>query len=120
MQSTPAPRQDPRQSGRGSWLVGIAFAVAFALLFPALAAADDGYATWYGPGFQGNVMASGQIYNMYDPTTTASNIYPFGTWIRVTNPANGHSAIVQVRDRGAFHYAFDLSYAAFKSIADPA
>jgi LysM repeat protein len=64
-------------------------------------------------------MANGQIFNMYDPTTTACNIYPFGTWIRVTNPANGRFVVVQVRDRGAFNYALDLSYAAFKTIADP-
>jgi LysM repeat protein len=89
-------------------------------VFPAAAAADGGFATWYGPGFQGNVMADGAIYNMYDPTTTASNSFPFGTWLRVTNPANGLSVVVQVRDRGAFSQAFDLSYAAFKDIADPA
>jgi LysM repeat protein len=83
------------------------------------AAADDGYATWYGPGFQGNVMYDGQIYDMYDPTTTACNIYPLGTWVKVTNPHNGASVIVQVRDRGAFHHAFDLSYAAFKRLANP-
>jgi LysM repeat protein len=57
---------------------------------------------------------------MYDPTTTASNIFSFGTWVRVTNPANGRSVVVQVRDRGAFRYALDLSYAAFKLIANPA
>jgi lysozyme len=82
--------------------------------------ADNGIATWYGPGFQGNVMYDGQIYNMYDPTTTACNIYPLGTWLRVTNSANGRSVVVQVRDRGDFDQAFDLSYAAFKLIADPA
>lgn len=82
--------------------------------------ADSGYATWYGPGFQGNEMNNGDIYNMYDPTTTACNIFPLGTWVKVTNPDNGRSVIVQVRDTGAFQHAFDLSYAAFKAIADPA
>jgi LysM repeat protein len=65
-------------------------------------------------------MADGQIYDMYDATTTACNIYPFGTWVKVTNPVNGRSVTVQVRDRGGFHHAFDLSYAAFRLLADPA
>lgn len=98
----------------------VALATALGVFCPGLASADSGYATWYGPGFQGNTMYNGQVYNMYDPTTTACNVYPLGTWIRVTNPANGRSVVVQVRDRGAFSHAFDLSYAAFKSIANPA
>ena len=101
---------------------GGAFAIAatLAMLYQGLASADSGYATWYGPGFQGNTMYDGQTFDMYDPTTTAANIFPLGTWVRVTNPANGRSVVVQVRDRGAFSHALDLSYAAFKSIADPA
>lgn len=98
----------------------LALVAAVGLVFPGLAMADSGVATWYGPGFQGNTMYNGQPYNMYDPTTTASNTYPLGTWLKVTNPANGKSVVVQVRDRGAFSQAFDLSYAAFKAIADPA
>ncbi len=87
---------------------------------PQLTSADSGYATWYGPGFQGNVMSDGQTYDMNDPTTTACNIYPLGTWVKVTNPFNGKSVVVQVRDRGGFSHAFDLSYAAFRILADPA
>src|SRR5579883_148402 len=97
-----------------------ALAAAIGMLTTGLASADTGVATWYGPGFQGNTMYDGQPYDMYDPTTTACNIYPLGTWLRVTNPVNGRSVVVQVRDRGAFSHALDLSYAAFKSIADPA
>jgi LysM repeat protein len=103
-----------------AFLGAVAIAACVLVGSPAVAAADDGYATWYGPGFQGNVMYDGQIYDMYDPTTTASNIYPLGTWLKVTNPANGHSVVVQVRDRGAFHHTVDLSYAAFKILANPA
>ncbi|HEX5417037.1 MAG TPA: LysM peptidoglycan-binding domain-containing protein, partial [Chloroflexota bacterium] len=93
--------------------------LAFSLAAPGAARADQGYATWYGAPFQGHEMASGLIYDMYDPTTTACNIYPMGTWIKVTNPANGRSVVVQVRDTGGFTHALDLSYAAFKLIADP-
>jgi hypothetical protein len=81
-----------------------------------------GVATWYGDDFQGQTMYNGQIYNMYDPTTTAANLYPIGTWLRVTRLSTGKSIIVQVRDRGAFRYPdiVDLSYAAFSQLADPA
>lgn len=81
--------------------------------------AEEGYTTWYGPGFQGNRMANGQIFDMNDPTTTASNQYPFGTWLRVTNPNNGRSVVVQVRDRGGFGHALDLSKAAFFALNPP-
>src|SRR5579883_887473 len=97
----------------------LTIAVAMGLLSPAVAQADTGIATWYGPGFQGNVMYNGQRFDMYDPTTAAANIFPIGTWVRVTNPANGRSVVVQIRDRGAFRHALDLSYAAFRQIADP-
>lgn len=98
----------------------LALAIGLVVAFPSLAFADSGWATWYGPGFQGNTMSDGQPYNMYDPTTTASNIFPFGTWLKVINPANGRSVVVQVRDRGAFSQALDLSFAAFKLLANPA
>jgi len=94
-------------------------AVALLSLAPG-ASADEGWATWYGPGFHGNRMANGQIYDQYDPTGTASNLFPFGTWLQVTNLANGRTARVQVRDRGAFQHALDLSYAAFRLLDDPA
>ena len=81
--------------------------------------ADEGLATWYGPGFHGNRMANGQIYDMNDPTTAAGNWWPFGTWLKVTNPANGKSVTVQIRDRGGFRHALDLSYAAFAALDDP-
>ena len=85
----------------------------------AAASSGSSYASWYGAAFQGHVMANGQIYNMYNPTTTASNWFPFNTWVRVTNPANGKSVTVRVTDRGNFSWAFDLSYAAFATIASP-
>lgn len=120
MQTTSMLRLSPRPQGASNGLRAVALSLALLVFLPIPASADDGFATWYGPGFQGDAMANGQIYNMYDPTTTASNSFPFGTWVQVTNPANGRTVVVQVRDRGGFHYAFDLSYAAFKLIANPA
>lgn len=82
-------------------------------------AADEGYASWYGPGFQGARMANGQPFDQYDPTITANNEYPMGTWLRVTNPINGKSVVVQVRDRGGFGAGLDLSRAAFFALNPP-
>ena len=81
-----------------------------------------GVATWYGEFFHGNVMANGQVYDMYDPTTAASNIFPFDTRLRVTRLDNGKSIIVRVTDRGAFRdpILVDLSWAAFGELGLPA
>src|SRR5262245_46251189 len=94
-------------------------ALAGAVLLSGVASAERGYTTWYGPGFHGKVMASGQIVGQDDPTTTASNQYPFGTWLRVTNPNNGRFVYVQVRDRGGFGHALDLSRAAYFELQPP-
>lgn len=76
-----------------------------------------GYATWYGPGFQGRSTASGEIYNMYG-LTAASRTLPFGTKVRVTNLENNKSVVVRVNDRGPVprKYIIDLSYGAAKEI----
>jgi Lytic transglycolase len=80
-----------------------------------------GVATWYGAYFQGQVMSNGYRYNMYNPTTTAANLYPLGTWLRVTRLTTGRSILVRVTDRGAFRYPdiTDLSYSAFSLLGDP-
>jgi rare lipoprotein A len=93
--------------------------VASLVLLTGVASAERGYTTWYGPGFHGRVMASGQTFDENDPTTTASNEFPFGTWLRVTNPGNGRTVYVQVRDRGAFTHALDLSRAAYFQLEPP-
>lgn len=85
----------------------------------AVVSADEGYASWYGPGFQGNRMANGQPFDQNDPTITANNEYPMGTWLRVTNPRNGKSVVVQVRDRGGFGAGLDLSRAAYFALDPP-
>lgn len=74
-------------------------------------------ATWYGEAFHGNPMANGEIYDMHDPTTCASNWWPLGTWLQVRY--EGRVIAVKVTDRGAFKHAVDLSYAAFKYLANP-
>jgi rare lipoprotein A len=81
--------------------------------------ADPGIATWYGEEFHGRPMANGQIYDMNDPTTTACNWYPLGQWLLVSLQSDPSRQVrVQVRDRGTFTHALDLSKAAFSLLAD--
>lgn len=67
-------------------------------------------ASWYGPGFHGNRTANGEVYNQW-ADTVAHKTLPFGTRVKVTNPANGRWLIVRVNDRGPYwgRRQFDLS-----------
>ena len=62
-------------------------------------------------------MADGAYFNPNDPTIAAANGWPLGTWLRVCYL--DRCIEVQVRDRGAFGHALDLSYAAFSQLAPP-
>ena len=77
-------------------------------------------ASWYGKGFEGKITASGYIYSA-DQLTCASNRYPFGTVLKVTNKENKKSVVVVVTDRGPFTEKYgreiDLSRKAFDKIA---
>ena len=74
---------------------------------------QSGGASWYGKKFHGLKTSSGEKYDMYKMTAAHRNL-PLPTYVRVTNKANGKSAIVKVNDRGPFHSEriIDLSYAA--------
>lgn len=61
----------------------------------------SGWASWYGPGFHGNVTANGEIYNQY-ALTAAHKSLSFGTMVRVTNLDNGLSVVVRINDRGPY------------------
>ena len=52
---------------------------------------DSGYAiaSWYGRELHGKRTSSGQPFNMH-AFTCAHRTYPFGTKLKITNPANGH------------------------------
>lgn len=88
---------------------------------PDLAAGDArvirGAVSWYGPRFAGRPTANGE---RFDPSklTMAHRQLPFGTRVRVTNPANGASVVVRVNDRGPFvgDRVADLSHAAAQKI----
>jgi rare lipoprotein A len=59
----------------------------------------EGLASYYGPGFEGRVTASGATFDK-TAMVAAHPTYPFGTVIRVTNLANRRRVIVRVVDRG--------------------
>ncbi len=74
-----------------------------------------GVASWYGPGFNGQRTASGEIYNMY-AYTAASRTLPFGTWLKISY--DGRSVFVRINDRGPYvgGRILDLSYAAAQAL----
>lgn len=77
----------------------------------------SGYASWYGPGFEGAYSASGERFNA-EALTAAHPSLPFGTQIRVTNMDNGESVVVRVNDRGPYAHGrvIDLSAGAARVI----
>lgn len=76
-----------------------------------------GMASFFATEMAGRRTANGETC---DPTTltAAHRTLPFGTKLRVTNPANGKSVIVRINDRGPFARGrvIDLSKAAAAEI----
>jgi rare lipoprotein A len=75
----------------------------------------EGIASWYGPGFEGNLTANGDVF---DPHlfTAASRDLPLGSWLYVEH--EGRGVVVYVNDRGPFieERVLDLSQAAAEAI----
>lgn len=75
----------------------------------------EGISSWYGPGFEGNHTASGDIFDssLY---TAASKELPLGTWLFVQH--EGRGVVVLVNDRGPYvdDRILDLSKAAAQAI----
>jgi rare lipoprotein A len=59
----------------------------------------QGLASYYGPGFEGKLTASGIPFDK-SAMVAAHPTYPFGTVVRVTNLANKRQVVVRVVDRG--------------------
>jgi len=78
---------------------------------------ESGYASWYGPNFQGKRTSNGEIYDM-DQMTAAHKILPMNTWVEVTNLRDKRKAVVRINDRGPFvdSRIIDLSRAAAKKV----
>ncbi|HET9359094.1 MAG TPA: septal ring lytic transglycosylase RlpA family protein [Vicinamibacterales bacterium] len=66
---------------------------------PAILEVRQGLASYYGPGFDGRVTASGARFDM-KAMVAAHPSYPFGTMVRVTNLNNGRTVDVRVVDLG--------------------
>jgi len=82
------------------------------------AGSSCGTASFYGPGFHGNLTASGERFNS-QAMTAAHRSLPFGSRVRVTNQSNGRSVVIKINDDGP-HYGnriIDLSQGAFSRIA---
>jgi rare lipoprotein A len=76
-------------------------------------------ASFYHDKYQGRVTRSGEIFDQHK-MTCASNVYPIGTVLLVTNILNNKSVKVKVNDTGNFtKVTVDLSKDAFKQIANP-
>jgi len=76
-----------------------------------------GMASWYGPGFHGGKTANGERFDQ-DDLTAASPTLPLPSMVRVTNLANGKSAVVRINDRGPFkdNRIIDLSRASAQTL----
>lgn len=75
-------------------------------------------ASYYHDKYHGRKTASGEIFDQ-NKKTAASNNYPLGTMVRVTNTNNGKTVIVKINDRMHPNYShrIDLSKRAFKDLA---
>ena len=78
---------------------------------------QKGKASFYSKNFTGRKTASGERMNN-DSLFCAHRTYPFGTMLKVYNPANGRSVVVKVIDRGPFvrGRVIDLSWRAAKEL----
>jgi rare lipoprotein A len=62
---------------------------------------EEGFASWYGPGFHGRKTASGERFNT-KAMTAAHKSLPFGSMIKVTNLSNDKEVFLRINDRGPF------------------
>ncbi|MBL0917280.1 MAG: septal ring lytic transglycosylase RlpA family protein [Hydrogenophaga sp.] len=62
---------------------------------------ERGVASWYGAQHHGRRTASGEVFDM-NAFTAAHKTLPFGTRVRVFNPASGQAVVVRINDRGPF------------------
>ena len=63
--------------------------------------------SWYGPDFDGQLTANGEIYDMY-AQTAAHPTLPLGSVVRVVNLRTHKSAVVRINDRGPYIPGRDL------------
>jgi rare lipoprotein A len=95
-------------------LVAGVFALSLAA-FQDEARAEPMLSSWYGPGLESNVTASGEIFNPYYEHTAAHPYLPMGTELEVCYAS---CTVVRVNDRGPYVGGrdLDLSQAAAEEI----
>lgn len=72
---------------------------------PAAPAEPVGRADYFGDGLEGHPTASGEVFSN-QAMTAASQAFPLGTRLLVTNLKNGRKATVRVNDRGVSRRGF--------------
>lgn len=74
--------------------------------------------SYYHDRFQGRKTASGEIFDQ-KLFTCASNVYPIGTILKLTNKNEDKTIFVRVNDkRQLYGRTLDLSKSAFKALAN--
>ncbi len=78
---------------------------------------EEGIASWYGPGFHGNLTANGEEFDQA-ALSAAHPTLPLPTLARVTRLDTGASVLVRINDRGPFvgGRVIDLSRAAAEAL----
>jgi len=78
---------------------------------------ETGIASWYGMPYDGRPTASGEVFDT-KKLTAAHRVWPFDTWVEITNLSNGKQVDVRITDRGPFVRGriIDLSMAAARQI----
>jgi rare lipoprotein A len=78
---------------------------------------QTGPASWYGPGFHGRPIVSGEPFNTNE-LTAAHRTLPFGTQIKVVHQKTRRSVVVRINDRGPYAHGrvIDISWASAQAI----
>lgn len=76
-----------------------------------------GRASWYGPRFDGQPTANGEIFDM-NALTAAHRTLPLGSRVLVHNLENDRRVVVRINDRGPYIQGrdIDLSYGAARQL----
>ncbi len=105
------------QRWRWKYCLSALFSTLLCVLLPGwlagAAMADTMRVGWYGPGFDGDYTANGEVFSRYE-YTAAHPSWPFDTLIQLTNPNNGATVVVRVNDRSGG--ALDISEQAARDL----
>jgi rare lipoprotein A len=76
-----------------------------------------GTASWYGKKFHGRRTATGETFDMNEPTAAHLTL-PLGSYALIRNVSNDKSVVVKINDRGPFSKGriIDVSYGAAKQL----